>query len=158
MKKTTLKYLLLAAMIAAMALCFAACGSGDSGDADSGDAAAEGTTLVYGSNDYTRINPAIDEHGEINLLLFDGLMGHDETNAVVPALAESYDLDEDTNTYTFHLREGVTWHDGEPFTANDVKFTTCPTRPARSETNRSNCKRFFTLTSLRTSRSTYVRK
>ena len=26
-------------------------------------------------------------------------------------------------TYTFHLREGVTWHDGEPFTADDVKFT-----------------------------------
>ncbi|MBO5245754.1 MAG: hypothetical protein J6B28_00660, partial [Eubacterium sp.] len=34
----------------------------------------EQTTFVYGSNDYTRINPAMDEHGEINLLLFDGLM------------------------------------------------------------------------------------
>lgn len=121
MKKTTLKYLLLAMLAVSMVLCFAACGSSGSGDGE--EAAAEGTTLIYGSNDYTRINPAIDEHGEINLLLFDGLMGHDETNAVVPALAESYDLDEDTNTYTFHLREGVTWHDGEPFTANDVKFT-----------------------------------
>ncbi len=28
------------------------------------------TTLVYGSGDYTRINPAMDEHGEINILLF----------------------------------------------------------------------------------------
>ena len=76
-----------------------------------------------GIRDYTRINPAIDEHGEINLLLFDGLMGHDENNQVVPALAESYELDEDTNTYTFKLREDVKWHDGEPFTAEDVKFT-----------------------------------
>ena len=31
--------------------------------------AAEPTTLIYGSGDYTRINPAMDEHGEINLLL-----------------------------------------------------------------------------------------
>lgn len=116
-----MKKYILTILIAVMALCFTACGS-DSSDG-SGDAAADGSTLIYGSNDYTRINPAIDEHGEINLLIFDGLMGHNEKNEVVPALAESYDLDEDTNTYTFHLREGVTWHDGEPFTANDVKFT-----------------------------------
>ena len=113
-----MKKYILAIMIAVMALCFTACGSSES----SGDG-ADGSTLIYGSNDYTRINPAIDEHGEINLLLFDGLMGHNEKNEVVPALAESYDLDEDTNSYTFHLREGVKWHDGEPFTANDVKFT-----------------------------------
>ena len=117
MKKTILTMIL----IASLALCFTACGSGNSGSAE--DAAENGSTLIYGSNDYTRINPAIDEHGEINLLLFDGLMGHNEKNEVVPALAESYDLDEDTNTYTFHLRDGVTWHDGEPFTAEDVKFT-----------------------------------
>ena len=96
------------------------CASSDQAEESSETA---GSTLIYGSNDFTRINPAIDEHGEINLLLFDGLMGHDENNQVVPALAESYDLDEDTNEYTFHLREGVTWHDGQPFTADDVIFT-----------------------------------
>ena len=42
-------------------------------------ALAEGT-LVYGSGDYTRINPAIDEHGEINLLIFNGLTAHDADN------------------------------------------------------------------------------
>lgn len=82
-----------------------------------------GKTLVYGSNDYTRINPAIDEHGEINLLIFDGLMGHNEKNEVVPALAESVDADDENGIYTFHLRKDVKWHDGEPFTAKDVKFT-----------------------------------
>lgn len=39
-------------------------------------AADEETTLVYGSGDYTRINPAMDEHGEINILIFNGLTAH----------------------------------------------------------------------------------
>ncbi|MDE6213826.1 MAG: ABC transporter substrate-binding protein, partial [Lachnospiraceae bacterium] len=86
-------------------------------------AAAELTTLIYGSGDYTRINPAMDEHGEINLLLFNGLTAHNGENEVVPGLAKSWEFDGDTCTYTFHLEEGVQWHDGEPFTAEDVKFT-----------------------------------
>ncbi|MDE5718835.1 MAG: ABC transporter substrate-binding protein [Lachnospiraceae bacterium] len=88
-----------------------------------GDAQAEPVTLVYGSGDYTRINPAMDEHGEINLLLFNGLTAHNGKNEVVPGLAKSWEFDEAACTYTFHLEEGVTWHDGEPFTAKDVKFT-----------------------------------
>ena len=82
----------------------------------------EGTTLVYGSGDYTRINPAMDEHGEINVLLFSGLTAHNGSNEVVAGLAESWEYDESACTYTFHLRDGVKWHDGEPFTAEDVKF------------------------------------
>ncbi len=38
-------------------------------------------------------------------------------------LAESWEISADQLTWTFKLRPGVTWHDGEPFTANDVKFT-----------------------------------
>ena len=87
------------------------------------DAQSEPTTLVYGSGDYTRINPAMDEHGEINLLLFNGLTAHNGKNEVVPGLAKSWEFDESSCTYTFHLEEGVTWHDGESFTAEDVKFT-----------------------------------
>lgn len=83
----------------------------------------EPVTLVYGSGDYTRINPALDEHGEINLLLFDGLTSHNGKNEVAPGLAKSWEFDETACTYTFHLEEGVVWHDGEPFTAEDVKFT-----------------------------------
>lgn len=79
-------------------------------------------TLVYGSGDYTRINPAMDEHGEINALIFNGLTGHDGENQVIPALAEKWDYDEETYTYTFYMTDAV-WHDGEPVTAEDVKFT-----------------------------------
>jgi len=84
---------------------------------------ANTNTLVYGSGDYTAINPALYEHGEINLLLFAGLTAHDENNEVVPGLAETWKFDEQTNTYSFTLREGLTFHDGEPLTAEDVKFT-----------------------------------
>ena len=83
----------------------------------------EGSTLVYGSGDYTRINPAMDEHGEINILLFNGLTAHDGDNQVVPGLAKDWTFDAETCTYTFNLEENVKWHDGEPFTAEDVKFT-----------------------------------
>lgn len=126
----------LAALLAlALLLGTTACGSAESTSGESAreesisEAATasgteeEPTTLVYGSGDYTRINPAMDEHGEINLLLFNGLTGHDGDNAVVPALAKSWDFDEETCTYTFHLEEDVRWHDGEPFTAEDVQFT-----------------------------------
>ncbi len=41
---------------------------------------------------------------------------------IVPDLAESWEANEDLSEYTFVLKQGVTWHDGEPFTAEDVKF------------------------------------
>lgn len=96
---------------------------GEQGGAKGLQGDGEAATLVYGSNDYTRINPAMDEHGEINILLFDGLTAHNGKNEVVPGLAERWEFDEDSCTYTFYLKEGVKWHDGEDFTAEDVKFT-----------------------------------
>lgn len=90
---------------------------------DGGSGKTDGDTLVYGSQDYTAINPALYEHGEINTLLFAGLTAHDADNKVVPALAESWEFDKGTKTYTFNLREGLTFHDGKPLTSADVKFT-----------------------------------
>ncbi|MGV8174615.1 MAG: ABC transporter substrate-binding protein, partial [Methanothrix sp.] len=55
-------------------------------------------------------------------LIFDTLVWKDETG-FVPALAESWEYLADEKAYVFHLREGVTWNDGEPFTASDVAFT-----------------------------------
>ena len=45
------------------------------------------------------------------------------TDEVEPGLAESWEHSDDGLTWTFHLRDGVRWHDGEPFTARDVEFT-----------------------------------
>lgn len=43
--------------------------------------------------------------------------------SIVPGLAKEWDHSKDLKTWTFHLREGVKWHDGEAFTAEDVKYT-----------------------------------
>lgn len=51
------------------------------------------------------------------------LGGENWGDKIEPALAESWDISDDGLEYTFHLRQGVTWHDGEPFTAEDVLFT-----------------------------------
>jgi peptide/nickel transport system substrate-binding protein len=44
-------------------------------------------------------------------------------DGVEPLLAESWEMEEGGQAFVFHLREGVTWHDGEPFTADDVVFS-----------------------------------
>lgn len=48
---------------------------------------------------------------------------HAVSGAITPELAESYEVSEDGLTITFHLRKGILWSDGEPFTADDVVFT-----------------------------------
>ena len=78
------------------------CGTNDQENSADGQ-----RVLRYGSGDYTAINPALYEHGEINALLFAGLTAHNEKNEVVPGLAEDWSFDEKTCTYTFSLREGL---------------------------------------------------
>ena len=56
--------------------------------------------------------------------IYQGLLRYDFDLNPLPSLAKSWDVSEDGLTYTFHLEENVRWHDGEPFTADDVVFTT----------------------------------
>lgn len=56
-------------------------------------------------------------------LIFDGLVRYDETGRIVPALAEEWSISEDGLTITFKLHQGLTWHDGQPVTSEDVAFT-----------------------------------
>ncbi|HLT59473.1 MAG: ABC transporter substrate-binding protein [Limnochordales bacterium] len=60
----------------------------------------------------------------VNKLIYDTLVRyHPETLEPVGGLAERWEVSEDGLAYTFHLRQGVKWHDGEPFDAEDVAFT-----------------------------------
>jgi peptide/nickel transport system substrate-binding protein len=56
--------------------------------------------------------------------IYEGLLDYEgPTMTPRPGLARSWEVSEDSLTYTFHLRPGVQWHDGRPFTAADVKFS-----------------------------------
>src|SRR2546430_3282467 len=58
-----------------------------------------------------------------NLVIFKQDVKQNSLQSVVPDLATGWSWSEDGTELTFPLREGITWHDGRPFTANDVKCT-----------------------------------
>jgi len=58
-----------------------------------------------------------------NLVVFDPSKPHESLDTVIPDLAESWSWDSTNTRLTFKLRQGVTWHDGQPFTARDVQCT-----------------------------------
>ncbi|RED18563.1 ABC transporter substrate-binding protein [Pontivivens insulae] len=64
---------------------------------------------------------AIDEVVYANV--FEGLTRFGSDGSVLPALASAWDINDDGTVYTFTLREGVTFHDGSDFDADDVVFT-----------------------------------
>lgn len=60
----------------------------------------------------------------INGFIYDSLVDRDnKTLELIPRLATSWDISDDKLTFTFHLRKDVKWHDGVPFTADDVLYT-----------------------------------
>ena len=86
-------------------------------------AADMANTLVYAGENEDTINPVLSPHQELPTIIFSGLMKFDAKGLPVPDLAKSVDYDPKTLTYTFHLRDGVKWHDGAPFSARDVVYT-----------------------------------
>jgi len=58
-----------------------------------------------------------------NLVVFDPAKVHESIETVIPDLAESWSWDSTNTKLTFKLRQGVKWHDGQPFTARDVQCT-----------------------------------
>ena len=60
---------------------------------------------------------------DLTSLIFSGLTRVDDYGQPAPDLAQSWEVSSDGLTYTFHLRKGVTWQDGQPFSAQDVAFT-----------------------------------
>lgn len=69
-------------------------------------------------------DPWMDRQCLYPYMVFDALVAYEPQNErVVSKLATDWTISEDGMTYTFTLREGVKWHDGEDFTADDVLFT-----------------------------------
>ena len=60
---------------------------------------------------------------EIDMMIYDSLVLFDYDMSIKPSLAESWEVSDDGTEYTFKLKDGVTFHSGDPFTAEDVVFT-----------------------------------
>ncbi|WP_062461889.1 ABC transporter substrate-binding protein [Demequina soli] len=117
--------------VAVLGLSLAACASGaDTGaqGSSSPKAAVEGGALVY-ATDVQPITGGLDPYlatafANMNatVQIYEPLLAKDADGTIIPWLASSWDQVDDT-TYTFTLRDGVTFSDGSPLTADDVVFS-----------------------------------
>ena len=91
------------------------------------NAKAGGAITITYKDDVATLDPAIGydwQNWSMIKSLFDGLMDYvPGTTTLRPGLAESYEISGDGLTYTFHLRAGVTFHNGRAMTAEDVKYS-----------------------------------
>lgn len=77
-------------------------------------------------SDPPTLNPITSSDNSSHLIIstiFNSLVKYDACDNIVGDLAENWELSEDGKSYTFKLKKGIKWHDGAPFTAEDVKFT-----------------------------------
>ena len=103
-------------------------GCGDDSAAETQKSRADTNELVVGiAQD---LDDSLDPHKtvkagtrEVMFNVFEGLMKPTPNGDLTPAIAESYEVSEDRMTYTFHLREGVQFHNGKTVTAEDVVYS-----------------------------------
>ncbi|GAK04803.1 oligopeptide ABC transporter, periplasmic oligopeptide-binding protein OppA [Geomicrobium sp. JCM 19037] len=100
----------------------------DDGDDDTAGEASEGgnVNIAFFSPPEHQFNPIYyTSTYDANVMdfIFEALFRTDDELLLQPHLAESYELNDDQTEMTVTLNEGITWHDGEAFTADDVVFT-----------------------------------
>ncbi|HEX9851060.1 peptide-binding protein [Candidatus Deferrimicrobium sp.] len=115
----------------ALLLLLAACSGGKPEGAGKGtavpDVPAYGDAIVEGSigdvsGFLTAVTSDASSHAAAGYV-FNGLVRYDKDLKLEGELAESWEISRDEKKITFHLRKGVKWHDGAPFTSDDVMFT-----------------------------------
>jgi peptide/nickel transport system substrate-binding protein len=119
----SLKYVLF--LVALLALAAAGCGGGEETGATGTETGGEGGTLVFGASaDPVVLDFALISDGESyrpNLQIYDTLIAQKPgTTELTPSLATSWESDQAGTAWTFHLRQGVKFHDGTPFNADAV--------------------------------------
>lgn len=119
------KIFLLAFLIGLMAF-ISACGFSDSKKSDAEGDAEEKVLNLSLDNDIPDLNQVLTTDGiSFSVLnnVMEGLYRLDANNEPEPAMAESVDISDDKLTYTFHLRDGIKWSNGDPVTAEDFKYS-----------------------------------
>lgn len=112
------------ALGAATALLVGCSGGSADDEGSEGDAPTSANLYLYQAP--VQFNPLAPGQGAEQLtmsLVYDGLFTLGPDFEPVPRIAESWEVSDDATTYTFHLREGLQWSDGEAITADDVVFT-----------------------------------
>jgi peptide/nickel transport system substrate-binding protein len=110
-------------LVAALAIGVAGCGPSEVEDPGS---TTGGVATFRLNGDFSGLNPLGNTDGntyQVWAFIAETLIRHQPDNSWTGQLAETWDLSEDGKTYTFNLRHGVKWHDGEDFNADDVLFT-----------------------------------
>lgn len=99
----------------------------DPAAAQSGELPTHGNSVTVGiAQDLSNLDPQLAATAGIREVLFnifEGLVKASPDGSVTPAIASNYDVSEDGTTYTFTLREGVTFHNGQTVTAEDVVYS-----------------------------------
>ena len=121
----------LAGLVLATTLAVAGCGVDTGGAGERMTAADEkpvrGDTFIESSiGNVSALIPNIANDGashDVGGQIYNGLVTRDKDLNIVPELAESWMFSADCRQLTFRLRSDVRWHDGKPFTADDVLFT-----------------------------------
>ena len=109
-----------------LALLFVAVACGSSSTTSGGTPKEGGTIIIGNTEEPDYLNPVLYTLAtsyDVVTAMNDPLAQIDDKGNLVPRLATSWEVSTDGLTYTFHLRQGVTWSDGVPFTADDVVFT-----------------------------------
>ena len=133
MKKKLMALLLLVSLLGAV---LTGCGDSSTEKApEDGQNETGSTEAVAHANEITvgiaqDLDESLDPHKavaagtkEVMFNVFEGLMKPTSTGDLIPAVAEDYTVSDDRMTYTFTLREGVKFHNGETVTAEDVKYS-----------------------------------
>ncbi|KAA2254531.1 ABC transporter substrate-binding protein [Solihabitans fulvus] len=110
-------------MVALVAVLATACAAGSTASAPPDPSAVSIGFVAEPANfDFTHTDGAAIPQALL-YNVYEGLVKLDERGAIVPLLAESWTVSEDRTIYDFQLRSGVTFGNGAPFTAQDVKFS-----------------------------------
>ena len=132
MKRKLFRRVLFSVMALSLTAALCACGGGKTGGSsaagnNSSTETAESGVFTFGlDSTIASVDPHVDTDAATRSVLFnvfEGLVKPAPDGSMTEAVAQSYEMSDDAKTYTFTLRDGITFHDGNAVKASDVKYS-----------------------------------